>query len=56
LAIEPSTEPQDGFDDLFGTRLAHWQTELDRRQSGSERDTRTEVEKIRDIGLDFFGE
>jgi hypothetical protein len=36
-------------------RLLHWQAEMEGRDSNVGYDTHTEVEKIRRIGLDFFG-
>ena len=54
LIEEASASPQADFGDLFGARLTRWQAELDRRQGSCELDTHTEVDIIRNVGLDFF--
>jgi hypothetical protein len=54
LGGEILTLPQTDFGDLYGSWLARWQAELDRRQGCSEVDTHTEVDKIRELGLNFF--
>jgi DNA-directed RNA polymerase alpha subunit len=56
LIEEASASPQADFGDLFGARLTRWQAELDHRQGSCELDTHTEVDIIRNVGLDFFTE
>jgi hypothetical protein len=53
---ESDTRSQADFGELFGSKLARWQSELDRQQGGAKVDTHTEVDTIRDIGLDFFAD
>ena len=56
VTTEVDTQPEVDFGDLFGERLTHWQEELDRRQGDSELDTHAEVDRIRNVGLDFFAD
>lgn len=43
-----------GFGDLFGDQISKWQDELGFQQMPGEFDTTAEVDRIREIGLDFF--
>ncbi len=43
-----------GFGDLFGDQMSKWQDELGFQQMPEEFDTTVEVDRIREIGLDFF--
>jgi RNA polymerase sigma factor (sigma-70 family) len=44
------------FGDLYGTELARWQAEFDKRDGDVETDTQNQVDTIRSIGLDFFAD
>lgn len=56
LITQKAGKAEVDFGDLFGDRLTRWQEELDRRKAESEFDAHAEVDKIRQVGLDFFDE
>lgn len=46
--------PQTDFGTLYGDKLARWQIELNRQSENVGIDTQSEIDAIRNIGLDFF--
>lgn len=54
VLTDMEAQSEGDFGDLFGARLARWQEELDGRQGNSKLDTHAEVDRIRNVGLEFF--
>jgi hypothetical protein len=42
------------FADLYGAKLAQWEEAVNEEATGEKVDTQVEVDKLRNIGLDFF--